>query len=154
MKSISMKILLITIFLFTAFSIKAEVTWNKMFGYPPSEKDEGYSIKQTPEGGFILTGLTHSQCSYEPYCMWLLKTDSSGNKEWEILDHETMGYDVQVTQDQNYVVVGYKVISSSNTDVWLMKVDNQGNEIWSKVYDGGEYQVISMVLVKDLWIST
>ncbi len=47
------------------------VEWNTSFG--TNQVDEGYCVRQTSDGGYILVGLSDTSC-------WLIKTDSNGNK--------------------------------------------------------------------------
>ena len=53
--------------------------WNKTFG--GSALDWGWSVQQTADGGYILTGETDSYGS-GGFDAWLVKTDADGNEQW------------------------------------------------------------------------
>ncbi|MFZ2899985.1 MAG: PKD domain-containing protein [Saprospiraceae bacterium] len=105
------------------------VEWEKTFG--GSGAEYGYSVQQTFDGGFILTGSTSSYGVGQDD-IFLIKTNSSGGVEWEKTfggPHTDRGYSVQQTSDSGYVIVGTQ--AQNDVAVWadiiLLKTDGEGN---------------------------
>ena len=68
--------------------------------------------------------------------LWLLKTDSSGNKEWDrtfggfVSSSGDGGWSVDETDD-GYIVTGYtRSYGAGGKDLWLIKTDSLGVEQW------------------------
>ncbi|MCG2761366.1 MAG: hypothetical protein L6407_09160, partial [Candidatus Delongbacteria bacterium] len=120
-----------------------KITFMKTFG--GSEHDEGYSAQQTTDGGYIILG--DSQTTYETKTTdaWLIKTDLSGNVEWNKKYggfSEDRGRSVQQTMDGGFIIVGYtESFGAGIFDVWLFKTDENGNQEWDKTFGGTQYDM-------------
>lgn len=110
--------------------------------YGGSGIDLGTCIRQTNDGGYVITGYTRSYGTAAGRNILLIKTDPVGNPEW-IKGFGGSGDDegncVRQTPDGGFVIAGYtKSYGSGGTDVFLMKTDSLGNELWNKPFGGAQ----------------
>ena len=121
---------------------KGQEEWNQTVS-GGSNKETGYSVQQTNDGGYIITGITDSNGDNITE-VWLIKIDSQGQEEWNhtfggIGAYDDVGHSVQQTTDGGFVITGYTwEVYGNGGDLWLIKTDSQGNEEWSSIF-GGEY---------------
>ena len=98
--------------------------------------DRTYSGKQTEDGGYIMCGRVRTNM-YEDdkliflFQCYLLKTDENGNEEWsqKYGINGSMGYSVQQTSDEGYIICGttYNSPSFEEPEIYLIKTDSEGN---------------------------
>lgn len=116
---------------------QGKILWEKTFGGAGSE--EGWDIKQTEEGGFIVTGFTNSfGASF--FDAFLLKIDAAGNQQWQ-KNYGGASFDsglcVRQTTDGGYAILGQTHSSGQGQgDFYFFKTDADGNEQWTKTYGG------------------
>jgi len=104
--------------------------WNSIFG--GTSKDEGYSVNQTTDGGYVVAGYTASYGTAGSADVWLIKTDSDGNEQWNVTLGEAgddRSYSVQQTADGGYIMAGFtNSLGAGGYDVWVIKISQPGPE--------------------------
>jgi len=119
-------IVLITLPLIGSVGASSEM-WSQTYGGTSSDAAE--ALVQTSDGGYALAGYTTS-FGAGGYDFWLVKTDASGNMEW----NQTYGgaenedaYALVETFDGGYAIAGEtKSFGAGEYDFWLAKTDEHG----------------------------
>jgi hypothetical protein len=126
------------------------IQWQKSYG--GTGNDNAYSIQQTTDGGYIITGTSADSITGDiptyPGVIdyWIIKVDSGGNMEWNKLLGGSLGDNAQVirqTQDGGYIVAGWSFSTDGqvtgnhgSNDYWVVKLDDAGNLKWQKSLGG------------------
>ena len=114
-------------------------SWSQTFG--GGDYDQGNSVQQTTDSGYIIAGRTGD---YPCGGVYLIKTDADGNESWSQTfggDDFDFGYSVQQTNDNGYIITGCTSdYLFSYEDVLLIKTDSNGDILWTQTFggDGGD----------------
>jgi hypothetical protein len=121
---------------------KTYSVWNQTAGENVFARAE--TIIQANDGGYVIVGETNGSSSADWYDFWVVKTDSSGNVEWEKTFGGSGGdfaYSVIQTSDGGFAIAG-----NLNYEAWVVKTDSTGNMQWNQTYletiDGRAYSII------------
>ncbi|MDD5066887.1 MAG: hypothetical protein PHF84_07545, partial [bacterium] len=106
------------------------MSWYKTYGRAAA--DYGYSVDQTSDGGYIISGTINDRVT-------LIKTDSSGNTNWTKLLNTTYpsscGQSVQQTLENDYITAGYVIDASFNCYIHIAKYDPLNPGVPDYVFD-------------------
>ncbi|MDD5528697.1 MAG: T9SS type A sorting domain-containing protein [bacterium] len=120
-----------------------DTLWTRTYG--GTKNDEGYSVQQTSDGGFIILGYTNSFGTGTPDSsnVYLIKTDSLGKKLWATTYGGTAnekGYSVQQTEDDGFVIAGWTYSFGAGapdySNVYLIKTNSSGDTLWTRTFGG------------------
>jgi hypothetical protein len=116
---------------------KGKKMWEKTFGGTGS--DVGWDIRETSDGGLIVTGSSNSWgASF--FDAFLLKLDASGNQQWRRLyggGSFEAGFCVREAADGGFIMFGQThSIGEGQGDFYLVKTTKNGTLEWEKTYGG------------------
>jgi hypothetical protein len=113
--------------------------WTKTIG--GKDFEDGYSLVQTSDGGYAITGTTTSFGAGD-WDVYVLKLDAHGNLQWTktIGGPESEGGSSLIqTSDGGYAITGYtQSFGAGGDDVYVVKLDANGNLQWTKTIGGPE----------------
>ncbi|TET23470.1 MAG: T9SS type A sorting domain-containing protein [Candidatus Stahlbacteria bacterium] len=122
-------LLLLIAGMFLAFPAVAYAGWTRIYG--GDADDGGYCVRQTSDGGYIVSGYSYSLNS-----LWILKIDEYGDTLWtrDSTDWRIgKGYSVQETADGGWIVTGYVApFRDGKHHLYLIKLDSEGQVLWTR----------------------
>ena len=132
-----------------SFSQAPAVLWSRCYG--GSSLDHCSAVRQTMDGGYIMTGFTASNDrdvsgnnGIEDF--WVVKTDDNGYLLWQKCLGGSMQEEsksIQQTTDGGFIIAGFTnsndsdlTVSYGGNDAWVVKLDSTGNMQWQKSLGG------------------
>lgn len=118
---------------------EGNVEWQKTHKYGEFG-DIAYAVRQTPDGGYILSGRIETSSSTADFL--IIKTDSNGDIEWDKTYggdfwEQSNSNDILLTSDGGYLFqADTQSYGPGQLDAWLIKTDAQGNMEWNKTFGG------------------
>lgn len=128
-----------TLYLLSGPDLNGQLIYQKTYGGPLDENL--YTVKQTNDGGFIMSGATRSAPSQGERDMLFHKVDVAGTTQWTRTFGDAsrdIAWDALQTSDGGYLFPGANLVLNTATDRDVMvKYDAAGNQSWVRYNSGG-----------------
>jgi hypothetical protein len=113
-----------------------EPQWIRTYG--GSRKEIGYSVRQTPDGGYVMAGCTNSFGAGDDD-VYVVRVDSVGDTVWTALcggPYDDRCQSILNTIDGGYVLAGK---TYGEGGVYIVKIDDNGDTLWTKSFGVSGY---------------
>jgi len=119
-----------------------DLLWSRTHG--GTQTDEGWSVRPTRDGGYIVCGTTASSgAGYGD--LWLLKINSIGDSLWAKTFGGAggeSGFAVRETPDGGFIAVGCTgSFGEGYSSIYAVKVGSSGDSLWARTYGGAKADV-------------
>ncbi len=135
------------------FVVKLDASGNKVWAkaYGGTNGDYGYSIQQTLDSNYIVTGIASSNDGDVSHNIggwdyWIIKLNSIGDTIWtRSYGGSQMDYarSIALSKDGGYIVGGYTQSDDGDVsknygehDIWIVKLNSSGDTLWTRSYGG------------------
>lgn len=130
-----------------------DTLWTRVFA--GSSFQGAYDVKETLDGGFIITGYTFDTPTQITADIFLIKTNATGEIGWQKSYGGTLheyGYSVSQTTDGGFIVAGSTAsYGAGSNDIALLRTDSLGNLMWASTYGGSDAEEgNSVIQLQDL----
>ncbi len=114
--------------------------WNKTYVFRGYNYNEGCSVEETSDGGYIIVGIVLD--IFKGCLIWFIKTDDRGVIKWdrtfprlEGLPLMFYGRNVHQTSDGGYIIAGgvSTFMFDETSDILVIKTDSNGNILIPRV---------------------
>jgi hypothetical protein len=134
--------------------------WDKSIG--GTSTDYAYTIKQTPDNGFVISGVVNSTNGDFTGAVltslgstFVMKLDSLANPQWfQILGGNSLeeGFDVELTPGGGYIAGLWSLSSDlpgfhALGEYYVAKLDAAGNLVWGNCYGGSNNEWFKNLVV-------
>lgn len=134
---------------------EGNLLWSHNYGLEGRENDDCRSLIQTPDKGFALVGTTNPSIYVSQGDLYLVKTDSVGNKMWSQLyggDGHDEGASIILLANGGFVLAGSIGFQGKDVgekhiiDYYLVRTDPDGTELWSQTFGGRGFNKCESVI--------
>ena len=149
-------------------TIAIKIEWEKCLGGYAT--DEGQSVEETDDGGFIVTGSSDSNDGdvsgnhftswygsiINSRDIWTVRLTKTGNILWQKSLGGTFGehaFSTKQTIDKGFIVAGISFSNGwdvsgnkGNGDAWIVKLDSSGAITWQQTIGGTGSDIISSII--------
>jgi len=127
------------------------IEWEKFYG--DYNRDDGFSIKETSDGGYIIAGFSKSEEIGSYGQMYVVKTDAAGNEIWNKYiggPGKDYAFDAIETSTGEFIITGIYAgfydystfeFTETHSDILIAKLDVNGNELWTNTYGGTDNEL-------------
>jgi hypothetical protein len=137
MKSATILIFAMLVMALPSFA-QPDSLWSRTYGGTGWESC--YSVAQTEDGGYVMSGNRSNNGSWAGTNAWIMKTNGQGDSLWGLTfggPQWDNGWFVRPTADGGYSVAGSTESNGAGAaDYWLTKWDANGNMVWNRTYGG------------------
>lgn len=130
---------------------EGKIEWERFIGH--FGKENGFSVKQAKNGGYIACGYSNSNSTSDLGQAFIIKTDLNGNQVWEKhLGGSGKDFAFDIVENENGEIfttgtyAGFHDYSTfeyteDHSDILIAKIDENGNEIWTNIYGGNDNEL-------------
>lgn len=121
--------------------MNGDTLWTKTYG--EDKEDIIYSIKQTPDTGFVFVGSTKSYNAIQ-HEIWLMRFDKNRNLNWKFPEFWDIGpaddvaYNINLTDSAHFIITGYTTNTGNGSkDLSLIIMRDNLNNNFKCSYKAG-----------------
>jgi len=122
------------VFLFKV-DLNGNLLWTKTYGGLGDE--QGNSIQQTSDGGYIISAITNSYGAGN-FDFYLIRTNSDGDTLWTRTHggvNDDYGIQIQQKSDFGYITIGFtESFGAGAEDIYMVRTNSDGDSLWTKSY--------------------
>ncbi|UCE65285.1 MAG: carboxypeptidase regulatory-like domain-containing protein [Candidatus Zixiibacteriota bacterium] len=111
--------------------------------YAAADNEQAQSVKRASDGGYIMAGSVLDSSGMSAHNLYVVRTYPWGDIRWTRRSGglgSACAYDIEITPDLGYIIVGKTALPFSDYDIYLVKLDAGGNTVWTRVYGGPDHQ--------------
>ena len=121
------------------FNAQGIIEWKRKF-HDSNFYAEGYSVHQTIDNGYIISGYKNNYSIGRSKDLQLIKTNELGTILWDKAIGGASfeyGYQVQETIEGDFIVIGEtQSFGSLGKNIFLVKTNSSGDTLWTRAFGG------------------